>query len=66
MLVMNLIGGGLGPLAVGLISDALTPYFGEDALRIALSIAAMAGIWAAIHFWLCGRALLAQRQAAAS
>ncbi|CAI8177089.1 MAG: putative L-galactonate transporter [Alphaproteobacteria bacterium] len=66
MLVMNLIGGGLGPLSVGLISDALTPYFGEDALRIALSIATLAGIWAAIHFWLCGRALLAQRQAAAS
>lgn len=63
MLVMNLIGGGLGPLVVGLISDALTPHFGDNALRISLSIASLAGIWAAFHFWCCGRALLARDQA---
>ena len=33
----GLIGGALGPFIVGALSDTLTPRFGEDALRMALS-----------------------------
>jgi MFS family permease len=33
----GLIGGALGPFIVGALSDTLTPQFGDDALRMALS-----------------------------
>ena len=35
---MVLIGGGLGPLVVGALSDGLLPYFGAESLRYALAI----------------------------
>lgn len=35
---LTLFGGGLGPLVVGLLSDALVPGFGSEALRWALAI----------------------------
>jgi MFS family permease len=39
-LVANLIGGGLGPLAAGILSDLLLPVAGADSLRIALAMLA--------------------------
>jgi MFS family permease len=35
---LAMLGAGLGPLAVGLLSDALVPWFGNEALRRALAI----------------------------
>ncbi len=35
---LTMIGGGLGPLLVGLLSDLLVPHFGNEALRWALAI----------------------------
>lgn len=57
MLCLNLVGMGLGPLIVGALSDGLTAAFGEASLRVALSITVTLGLWSALHFWLCGRAL---------
>jgi MFS family permease len=37
MLFVNLIGMGLGPLLVGVLSDLLTHRYGEDALGVALA-----------------------------
>mgnify|MGYP003847294153 CR=1 FL=1 len=61
MLCLNLIGMGLGPLLVGLLSDLLTPYHGEDALSVALAFFTLVGLWGTVHFWLCGRALAKQQ-----
>jgi predicted MFS family arabinose efflux permease len=60
MLCMNLIGLGLGPLIVGMLSDFLNPYYGDSALNVALAIFVLLGLWGALHFWLCGRALAQQ------
>ena len=57
MLCLNLVGMGLGPLIVGALSDGLTDAFGQASLRVALSITVTMGLWSALHFWLCGRAL---------
>ena len=57
MLCLNLVGMGLGPLIVGALSDGLTYAFDEASLRVALSITVTLGLWSALHFWLCGRAL---------
>lgn len=35
---MTMVGGGLGPLLVGLLSDALVPAFGVESLRYALAL----------------------------
>ena len=64
MFVQNLIGAGLGPQSVGLISDALTPSFGAQSLQIAILINSLVALWAAVHFWLAGRAINADIHAA--
>ena len=61
MLCLNLIGMGLGPLLIGLLSDLLTPQHGEDALSVALAFFTLVGLWGTVHFWLCGRALAKQQ-----
>jgi len=61
MLCLNLIGLGLGPLMVGVLSDFLMPRFGEDALSVSLACFTLLGFWGSLHFWLCGRALAKQQ-----
>ena len=50
-LVLNLIGLGFGPLVVGMISDALKPSLGVEALRWAMSIVIVIGIISATLFF---------------
>ncbi|HTO39842.1 MAG TPA: MFS transporter [Rhizomicrobium sp.] len=51
MLVLNLVGLGMGPFAVGAISDAFTPSFGAGGLQIAmLFLAPMMLLAAAAHY----------------
>jgi MFS family permease len=55
MLLANLIGMGVGPQAVGLISDCLGPLLKSDSLRYAMLTMSFAALWAAYHFWQVGR-----------
>ena len=55
--VINLIGLGLGPQAVGLLNDGLGPRFGTEAIRYSLSAVAIANLWAAGHFAWAARTL---------
>jgi MFS family permease len=41
--VFNLIGLGLGPLVIGILSDLLAPTFGIESLRWAMSIIMIVG-----------------------
>lgn len=41
--ILNLIGLGFGPLFVGLVSDALTPQYGDESLRYAFLATMIAG-----------------------
>ena len=50
-LFANLIGMGLGPLAVGVLSDLLAPMFGQDSLRYALVSFSPGLLWVAYHYW---------------
>lgn len=52
----NLIGLGLGPLAVGALSDALQPALGRESLRYALLAFAPGYLWCAWHLWRAGQA----------
>jgi predicted MFS family arabinose efflux permease len=51
----NLIGLGLGPLAVGMLSDVLRPWAGAESLRYALAMLAPCILWAAWHSWRASR-----------
>ncbi|MBI1181708.1 MAG: MFS transporter [Alphaproteobacteria bacterium] len=51
----NLIGMGLGPSIVGMISDGLHPWLGVEALRYAVPITSLFGLWGAWHYYLAGK-----------
>jgi len=57
MFMTNMIGMGLGPQGVGILSDLLKGHFGPDSLRYALAIFLFANLWCAFHFVLAGRHL---------
>jgi MFS family permease len=57
LFILNLIGLGLGPLIVGIMSDLLTPAYGINALRYALVISLVANIWSAIHYMFAAKTL---------
>lgn len=66
LLVINLIGLGLGPTLIGIISDLLRPSFGEESLRwamISFSALTPLALW---HYWRAGQLLKRQQQAAAA
>ena len=58
-LVANLIGGGLGPLAAGLLSDFLYPLAGQDSLRIALAVLAPGFALSGLLAWRASRTVMA-------
>jgi len=57
LFILNIIGLGLGPQAVGLVSDLLRPAFGDESLRYSLLIAGFFNLWAALHYYLGGKYL---------
>jgi predicted MFS family arabinose efflux permease len=57
-LVINIIGLGLGPWAIGLLSDTLAPTLGAESLRYAmLYLLPAVMVWSAGHFYLASRTL---------
>jgi MFS family permease len=63
-LFSNLIGMGLGPLAVGALSDSLHSTFGADALRYALLAMAPGYFWGAWHLWQASKTVSQDLEAA--
>lgn len=51
LFVLNIIGLGMGPQAVGIMSDLLAPAYGQESLRYALLISSSFYLWSAYHFW---------------
>jgi MFS family permease len=57
LFIANLIGLGLGPLGIGVLSDLLRSQLGSDSLRMALLLAVPVSLWAAYHYTRAGRTL---------
>ncbi len=57
LFILNIIGLGLGPFLVGVLSDLLSGPFGIDSLRYAILIATVAYLWAGTHFLLAGKTI---------
>ena len=64
LFVLNIIGLGAGPQAVGIVSDLLADRFGADSLRYSLLAFSFVNVWAAFHYWMAGRYLPADLAAA--
>ena len=65
-LILNIIGLGLGPFVVGLLSDMFDPSFGIESLRYSmLAVLPTACVWSSIHFYLASRSLNADLERAA-
>jgi predicted MFS family arabinose efflux permease len=56
-LVLNLIGLGLGPLTVGLLSDFYAGYFGDNSLRYAMLTVGLLGAPAILLFYMAAKRL---------
>lgn len=50
--ILNLIGLGLGPLTVGIISDALSTSMGADSLRYAIAAVSFVGLMSMVCFYM--------------
>lgn len=59
MLLANVIGFGVGPEGVGVLSDILRPLLGRESLRYAMLSMSFLSIWAAYHFWRVGQTVMA-------
>lgn len=57
LFVLNLIGMGLGPYLVGVLSDILTPDFGIYSIRYAMCAAVLVNVWAAFHYFIGARTM---------
>ena len=56
-LIINLIGLGMGPQAVGVLNDLAAPRFGDAAIRYSLLVVGFTSVWGAFHFAAAGRTL---------
>ena len=56
----SFLGLGIGPVAVGAVSDLLSPSLGTESLRYALMGSTILLPWSALHFWLAARAATPQ------
>ena len=57
LFILNIIGLGMGPQVMGILSDLLRPAFGEQSLRYAMLIGSITYLWAALHFYMASRTL---------
>lgn len=59
LFIINIIGLGLGPTLVGVVTDLLEPTYGKEALRYSLVIFTFVNLWAAFHYYVAGKHLKA-------
>jgi MFS family permease len=60
LLVANILGMGVAPQLIGVLSDAVRPIFRADSLRYAMSCFSVLALWAAYHFYAAGKTVVMQ------
>jgi MFS family permease len=58
MLLANLIGMGIGPQLVGILSDLFVQVAGIDSLRYSMLLVSLLALWPAYHFWCVGSTVM--------
>ena len=62
-LLANLVGLGIGPLAVGALSDLFEPSYAQDSLRYAMAVFAPGVAWVGYFYWRASKTIEADIQA---
>ena len=58
LFVVNMIGAGLGPLAIGFLNDyVFGPIYGDEAIRYSILVIGLVGGLASILFWQASKSL---------
>ena len=57
LFIVSLVGLGLGPQLVGVMSDWFAPQYGQESLRMALLLLAFFNLWSALHYYAAARTL---------
>lgn len=57
LFIINIIGLGVGPWAVGIVSDLLAPAYGNESLKWSLMLFTFVHLWVAFHYFMGGRHL---------
>ncbi|MGI9229237.1 MAG: spinster family MFS transporter [Gammaproteobacteria bacterium] len=58
LLITNMIGGGIGPWAMGFMSDMLAADYQEESLRYSLLVVSLIfGLWASLHYYLASKTI---------
>ncbi|MGH8517650.1 MAG: MFS transporter, partial [Panacagrimonas sp.] len=57
LMIGSLVGLGLGPVLVGVLSDALQPALGAQSLRFALLVIVPLLLWSSAHYFAASRTL---------
>lgn len=58
LFLLNIIGLGIGPQAVGILSDVLSDEHGRESLRYALMIFGSVNLWCAFHYFMGAKYLI--------
>jgi MFS family permease len=59
LFMLNIIGLGLGPQAVGIVSDLFADEYGKESLRYSLLVFSFVNVWSGFHYYLAGNHLKA-------
>ena len=66
LFLLNIIGLGIGPQSVGILSDWLADSYGDESLRYALMVFSLVNVWCGLHYFLAARTLPQDMQKAGS
>jgi MFS family permease len=61
LFLASLLGAGVGPYLIGLLSDLLVPAFGVESLRYAMLVACGMLVWAITHYYIASRGAIRDR-----
>ena len=64
LFLLNIIGMGLGPQGVGILSDVFSAEYGNESLRYSLMVFSLVNIWCAVHYFLAAKTLVQDTQRA--
>ena len=57
LFVLNIIGMGLGPQGVGILSDLFSAEYGNESLRYSLMVFSLVNLWCAYHYYQAAKTL---------
>ena len=57
LFLLNIIGMGLGPQGVGILSDVFSTEYGSESLRYSLMVFSLVNLWCAYHYFQAAKTL---------